>query len=286
MLVCAVVSLKGGVGKTTVTLGLTGAAQRRGLNVLVIDLDPQANASTSLDPQGVAFTSNDVLADGRPGLLEQAVSPSSWTAGAAKVGVVVAEPALEHRIAIPLSDNDLTGARQQMSTLRRAMSGLSGWDLVLIDCPPSLGMLTRNALAAANGTLVVVEPGVFAVQGAHRALDAVEVVRRHANLALRPWGLAVNRVRRTAEQTYRLAELEQAYRSASDGGLVLDPVLPDRAVLQQAQGACLPVQVLPGAPAREVSAVFSRWLDHLLSQAAPAVPAGRSGWLTEPGVGQ
>ncbi|MDH4353808.1 MAG: AAA family ATPase, partial [Actinomycetota bacterium] len=94
MRVVSVLSLKGGVGKTSVTLGLAGAAHARGLRTLVIDLDPQANASVVLDPQHVEFTANDVLADGRAGVLADAIVSSGWGEG---LDLVVSERALEHR---------------------------------------------------------------------------------------------------------------------------------------------------------------------------------------------
>ncbi len=97
MRVVSVLSLKGGVGKTSVTLGLASAAHARGLRTLVIDLDPQANTTVVLDPPRVLFTSNDVLADGRAGVLAQAIVPSGWGEG---LDLVASERALEHR-AVP-----------------------------------------------------------------------------------------------------------------------------------------------------------------------------------------
>ncbi|MGA1701754.1 MAG: ParA family protein, partial [Candidatus Nanopelagicales bacterium] len=74
----AVISLKGGVGKSTTVLGLAGAAWARGLRALVIDLDPQANATVALDPPPFAFTVGDVLADARPGIAREAIVPTGW----------------------------------------------------------------------------------------------------------------------------------------------------------------------------------------------------------------
>ncbi len=250
MLVVSVLSLKGGVGKTTVVLGLAGAAMARGLRTLVIDLDPQANASVVLDPQGPAFSSSDVLADARPGVLHDAISPTAW---GELVDVVASEPALEYR-------NAPADGRGGEHRLRSAMSGLTGYEVVLVDCPPSLGDLTKNAMAASHLALVVTEPTLFSLQGARRALDAIEVVRGGFNLRLRPAGIVVNRFRaQSAEHRYRLDELISAY-----GALVLDPVLPDRSALTQAQGAYLPVQRWPSPGAREAAHVFAGYLDTLL----------------------
>ena len=157
--VVAVVSLKGGVGKTTVALGLAGASLDRGWRTLVVDLDPQANATTGLAPTKVVLTANDVLADGGAARLSEAVVPSGWDD---LVDLVPSEPALEHR--------NRTGSKEHR--LRGAMEGLADYGLVVLDCPPSLGGLTTSALTAAHVALVVTEPTIFAVTGAQQALAA------------------------------------------------------------------------------------------------------------------
>lgn len=260
MRVVSVLSLKGGVGKTSVTLGLAGAAHARGLRTLVIDLDPQANASVVLDPQHVEFTANDVLADGRAGVLADAIVSSGWGDG---VDLVVSERALEHR-AVPEGEGNVR--------LRVTMQGLSGYDVVLLDTPPALGELTRNALTASDLALVVTEPSLFALQGAQQALESIDVVRAY-NLRLTVAGLVVNKVRPTSsEHRYRLAELALAY-----GDLLLQPPLPDRAVLQQAAGACTAVQQWRTQSGREVSRILDAYLDRLLTAEIEAGPlrAGR-----------
>jgi len=250
-----VLSLKGGVGKTSVTLGLAGAAHARGLRTLVIDLDPQANATVVLDPRRVEFTANDVLADGRSGILSQAVVPSGWGEG---MSLVASERALEHR-AVPEGEGNVR--------LRVTMQGLSNFDLVLLDTPPALGELTRNALTASDLALVVTEPSLFALQGAQQALEAIDVVRAY-NLRLQVAGIAVNRVRPTSsEHRYRMAELALAY-----GDLLLQPPLPDRAVIQQAAGACTPIQQWRTPAGRDVANILDGYLDRLLSVSLDSGP--------------
>jgi cellulose biosynthesis protein BcsQ len=248
MRVMSVLSLKGGVGKTSVTLGLASAAHARGLRTLVIDLDPQANTSVVLDPPRVQFTSNDVLADGRAGVLAQAIVASGW---GPTIDLVASERALEHR-AVPEGEGHVR--------LRVTMQGLDDYDLVLIDTPPALGELTRNALTASDLGLVVTEPSLFALQGAQQALDAMGVVR-DTNLRLHVAGIVVNRVRPTSsEHRYRMAELALAY-----GDLLWQPPLPDRAVIQQAAGACTPVHIWRTQAGREVARIFDEYLDHVLT---------------------
>jgi len=259
MRVLSVLSLKGGVGKTTVTLGLAGAAVTRGLRTLLVDLDPQANATVVVDPTTVQFTTNDVLADGRAGVLAQAVTHTRWSD---LLDVVASERLLEHR-AVPEGEGALR--------LRVTMQGLAGYDLVLLDTPPALGELTRNALAASDIALVVTEPSLFALQGASQAVEAVEVMRTY-NLRLRLAGIVVNRVRPvSAEHRYRLAELALAY-----GDLLLQPALPDRSVVQQAAGACTPVQEWKTTGGREVSRIFDGYLQRILDSdaAAPLLTSG------------
>lgn len=255
----ATMSLKGGVGKTTLTLGLAGAARARGMSVLVVDLDPQANATSALDPEPYRFTSNDVLHDARQGIAADAVVRSKWGGG---VHLIPGERALEHRGA---------EGRNSSLRLRLALTGVADeYDVVLIDCPPSLGELTRNALAAAQGAFIVTEPSYFALQGAEQALEAVELARAATNLALRPAGIVVNRVRTTSpDQKLRLAELKEAY-----GDLVVDPVLPERAAIPQAQGAGVPIQAWKSSSARSASQAFDRILDSALRQ-EPLHPSSR-----------
>ncbi len=260
--IVAVPSLKGGVGKTSVLLGLAGEALDRSLRTLVIDLDPQANATSALDPRVTPYTSNDVLYDARPGIAAEAVVPSGW---GRNVAVIPSERALEHRANVVSDDSALR--------LRRSLQGVvSGYDLVLIDCPPSLGELTRNALYAANQALIVTEPSYFAVQGAEQALEAVSIIARHSNHDLSIAGIAVNRMRPTlSEHLYRLDELRAAF-----GSLVV-ATIPDRSATQLAQGACVPVQRWTSYGAGDMTRAFDTLLTSVMGAASinpeVAVPA-------------
>lgn len=239
----AVVSLKGGVGKTTVTLGLAGAAFKRGLRTLVVDLDPQANATAGLAPRAVRFTSGDVIADGREGVAQEAIAPSAWSR---RVDVIASEWALQHREGTGTSDSALR--------LRRALTGVADrYDLVLMDCPPAMGEVTINALAAAKTAVAVTEPGYFALRGAEQALEAISLIRDSSNLRLRGLGIVVNRYRSgLSEQRFRLAELRKVYPD-----LVFDPVIPERSAIQRAQGAGVPLHSLGKKSAGEAAQAFA-----------------------------
>jgi chromosome partitioning protein len=242
MPVVAVLSQKGGVGKTTVCLGLAEAARQRGWRTLVIDLDPQANATEALLAEDPELTVNDVLADGRPGIASQAIVASSWGEG---LDVLPSEQSLEHR--------NREGTGSSSARLRTALGSLrTDYDVVLIDCPPSIGELTVNALTAADRAAIVTEAGFFALRGAEQALQAIVVVRDSANLNLRSAGIIVNRFRRNVrEQHQRVEELRSAYPS-----LVLRPVLPERSAVAVAHGAGVPIQQLKNRQAKDVSAAF------------------------------
>ncbi|MDX6203489.1 MAG: chromosome partitioning protein [Frankiales bacterium] len=255
MIVTTVVSLKGGVGKTSMVLGLAGAAQASGRKALVVDLDPQANASLVLGADRADFTSNDVLADGRSGVLIDAIQQSSWGPG---VDVVPAELALEHR------NGDGPGIE---TALARSMEGLAGYDIVLIDSPPTLGALAVAALAAGQRALIVVEPTLFALVGAEKMLDAIKVVRRNYNKRLKIAGIVVNKVRHTTEHQFRREELDAAYPE-----LVWAPAVPDRAIAYQAQGAFLPVQAWRTPAAVELSDIFADFLERLLKPIRSSSP--------------
>lgn len=328
MQVVAVLSLKGGVGKTTVALGLAGAAQQHGVRTLLVDLDPQANATIATDAGPSEATVADVLDDPRRSVLRRAIVPSGWGEG---LDVLVgAEQTERHnhpdpgprqlgRLAralrkltdgAPLDedvDEDLDdeladggpgdegradrrsdregrgdGEGRRNGARRRDVRGedahggnarsgdarggaaddheLGPYRLVVIDCPPSLGQLTRSALAAAHRAVLVTDPTMFAVSGVQRAFDAVQAERQRANPGLQPLGVLINRVRpRNAEHEFRVAELRELF-----GPLVFSGVLPDRSAIQQAQGACVPVQRWDTPGAREASAVFTTLLGRVL----------------------
>lgn len=283
MQVVATLSLKGGVGKTTVALGLAGAAQRHGVSTLVVDLDPQANATTALDPEPTTATVADVLDDPRPGVLRRAIAPSAWGDG---LDVLVgAEQTERHNHPDPgiKQLHRLDRALQRLATGPASgedddpdgdESGIRDGDgeqyrLVIVDCPPSLGQLTRSALSASDRAILVADPTMFSVSGVQRAFDAVQTERERSNARLQPLGVLVNRVRpRNSEHDFRIGELRELF-----GPLVFNTVVPDRSAVQQAQGACLPIQSWDTPGAREVSAVFTTLLGRVLRSGRSRTPS-------------
>ncbi len=240
----AIVNQKGGVGKTTVTLGLASAAMNHGRRVLVVDLDPQG-ASTwvlGVDPENVEASTADVL-DGMP--LDRAVVPSTW---GDHVSVLAASRRLQQHE---------SGSPKGLRKALRASSLARAADVVLFDCPPSLGNVTRSALTAAQHALVVVEPSVLGLRGLGAVADLIDDVwaRHHPELDLA--GVVVNRVPAVSGEAER--RLEELTRIVG-AGAVWQPFIPQRVVVGQAQTERRPLHAM-GSRASDLTAVFdSLWV--------------------------
>lgn len=264
--VIALVNQKGGVGKTTTALGLASAAWAGQIPSVVIDLDPQGNATTGLGVWEPAATVDEALESDRPGILESLAEPSGWpdTKGLPP-RIVPSTPALAGRERQLLSDP--VGAQDR---LRVALSGHQS--LVLIDCPPSLGLLTINALFAADAALVVTEPSAWASDGVSEILRTIDRVdaRKPAGLAVA--GVAVNRLARTRDSRYWHEQLV-----ADHGRLVLPPVRL-RAAVAEAAARSLPIHALPPRRgAAEACAEFDEIYDRVVGEEREARPEDPNG---------
>lgn len=243
----AIVNQKGGVGKTTVTLGLASAAAARGDVVLVVDCDPQANATWALgvDPEAVTDGTESVIRKNRAGIAAKSIVASSW---GSNVHVLPASSALAAR------EGDL-GKKNQAARLRTSLLGVAAnYDIVLIDCSPAVGALTINALSAADLALIVVEPAALSVRGITGVSDLIDSVWADHNPNLDLAGVIMNRVPpNSVEATYQEDQLLTLLGKST----LWRPEIPQRTVLSEAAGLRSPIHAT-GARGSEIAHIFDQ----------------------------
>jgi chromosome partitioning protein len=174
--VYAVANQKGGVGKTTTTISLSAALARMGFRVLMVDLDPQGNATTGVGVDARQFERSmyDVLLNDTP--LVDVVEPTGFS------GLFIAPATLD----LAAVEQELTAVISRELRLKRALDSVDGeFDYVFIDCPPSLGLITINAFAAATDIMVPVQCEFYALEGLTQLQRIVDLVQRNLNDALK-----------------------------------------------------------------------------------------------------
>jgi len=259
MTIYAVGNNKGGPGKTTVTVQLAAALAHRGRRVLVVDLDPQANASRRLgfrwSPADPVATTAEVIKSAEDGVAAEAVIGSAWDGPIGDlVDLIPSRWDLEQRI----SEAGQVGSARRLA---RALRGVPAhYDTVLIDLPPSLGHLTHLGLAAANHALCVVEAEYDSVEGATRYRDFITAYRADlVNPTLSLVGVIVSRLRvNLSEHAFQLAGIREQYPD-----VLWDPAVPERTILKDAAAAAAPIYAMRGTAAREVQDVFDQLADRL-----------------------
>ena len=175
---------KGGVGKTTTTVNIAAALAAAGLNVLVIDIDPQGNASTALGIEHHADVDSiyDVLINDIP--LQDVVAPCP------DIDNLICAPATIHLAGAEIELVSLVAREQRLRRAidvyakERAKNGEERLDYIFIDCPPSLGLLTVNAFCAANEVLIPIQCEYYALEGLSQLLKNIEMIQKHLNADL------------------------------------------------------------------------------------------------------
>jgi len=219
--ICALANQKGGVGKTTTAVSLAAYLSGAGRRILLVDLDPQGNASSGLglprDPDRASVY--NVVIDGQPAreaILSSAVPglsilPSDVGLAGAEIELI-SMPRREHRLAY-------------------ALEGVAeDYDVVLVDCPPSLGLLTVNALVAATHLLVPIQCEFYALEGLAHLTQTVDLVRRSSNPALQVLGIVMTLF--DGRTTLSSQVVEEVRRGYPD--LVFDTVIPRNVRLSEA----------------------------------------------------
>jgi len=206
----ALINQKGGVGKTTSTVNLGAALAEAGRRVLMVDLDPQGHLSLHLgiDPDTCGGTVYDVLLDPDVGL-ESVVHRAL-----PNLDVVPAN------VDLAAAESELAAVEDRHGILKRKYLAAEGrWDVVLLDCPPSLGMLTLNGLALAEEVVVPMQAHFLALQGLGRLLETVALVGRGVNPDLRVSGvLLCMHERQSSHGREVVAELKRFFKEARGGG--------------------------------------------------------------------
>jgi len=235
----AILNQKGGVGKTTVTLGLASAAAAAGRRVLVVDLDPQASASWVLGVESDATTGTvaDVLG-GTSRRLDGIIRASAWTDS---IDVLPSAPGLQQ-----LDSGSSKRLRKALATVEKR------YEAVLIDCPPSLGSLARSALTAARHALVVVEPSALGLRGIGGVADLIDDVWDSANPDLELSGIVLNRVPAVSREAER--RIDELARIVSRQA-IWRPEIPQRVIFNEAVGDRRPIHSY-GSRATEPIIVF------------------------------
>jgi cellulose biosynthesis protein BcsQ len=257
---------KGGTGKTALTVNMAAALAEAGRRVLVVDLDPQANASrrlkASFDPEAPRPTVSEAVQVGVEGVAADAIAPCGWDEPyGSLIDVIPSRYDLENRV----SEAAVLGA---VGRLRRALEGVDvEHDVTLIDCPPSLGHLTQLGLAAADVAVCTVEPEYDGVEGATRFRDFVDgqgVELR--NPGLRMAGFVVSRVRSNlSAHAYQIDGLSELF----GGHLVWTPHIPERAVIKDASDTASPLRMM-GSAGTQMAWIFSELAKRLLQDEAVA----------------
>lgn len=260
MITIAVANQKGGVGKTTSAINLATALAATGWKVLLLDLDPQGNASTGIGvhPSMRVRSSYDLLTNAAP------VADVAMSTKIPRVDLIAASVDLSG------AEIELVDMQERTSRLRDALAAapLGRWDICLIDCPPSLGLLTINAMVAARYLLVPLQCEFFALEGLSQLLGTIERIRARFNPELAIMGVALTMY----DRRNRLTEQVSDDVRACLGKVVFDTVIPRNVRLSEAPSHGVPALIYDlRCAGSEAYIALARELIARLPQTAQAV---------------
>ena len=229
--IISVANQKGGVGKTTTAINLGAALAEEGYNVLLVDLDPQGNASTGLgiDPEDRVKTTYDLLLEG------------------AELKDVIRETNVEGLLLSPATTDLSSADIEMMATEKRSFllhdalrqPAIDNYDLdyILIDCPPSLSLLTVNAMVASDSVLVPLQSEFFALEGLSQLMLTIREVRQTANPGLRIEGVLLTMY----DARNNLSQQVEMDARSTLGDLVFRTIVPRNVRVSEAPSYALPV---------------------------------------------
>jgi len=220
-LVLAIVNQKGGVGKTTTSVNLASYLALKGKKTLLVDIDPQGNSTSGIgvEKKDLSKTVYNVLVDG------VSIQSTIHQSGRKNLSVCPA-------------NIDLVGAEIEMinifsreTVLKRVFQTIQNdYDFIIMDCPPSLGLLTINALTAANGVIVPIQSEYYALEGLTQLMDTINIVKKHLNPSLDIFGVVVTMFDSRTQLSHQVAKEVQKYF----GDKVFKAIIPRNVRLSEA----------------------------------------------------